>query len=134
MLLSWMFISSHTAIFFFVTKFIFSNAYISVNTMFECLYMSFGWERGHQLSTCATDWGMGVIQNVYDCQEKERVSRLKCMYTSLLRVYPRLCNPSYELERTISYSNLRSWCGEAYSTWQQWFKFKIFKGTVKSLC
>ena len=59
MLLSWMFISSYTAIYFFVKKFIFSNAYISVNTIVECLYMSFGWERGHQLSTYATDGEMG---------------------------------------------------------------------------
>ena len=39
MLLSWMFISSYTAIYFFVKELIFSNVYISVNTMFECLYM-----------------------------------------------------------------------------------------------
>ena len=70
MLLSWMFISSYTAIYFFVKKFIFSNAYISVNTIVECLYMSFGWERGHQLSTHATDGGMGVIQNACNCQER----------------------------------------------------------------
>ena len=45
MLLSWMFISSCTTIYFFVNKFFFSNVYISVNTIFE---------NGHQLSTSAT--------------------------------------------------------------------------------
>ena len=34
-----MFISSYTTIYFFVKKFIFSNVYISVNSIFECLYM-----------------------------------------------------------------------------------------------
>ena len=53
-LLSWMFISSYTTIYFFVKKFIFSNIYISVNTIFECLYMFFGWERVHQISAYTT--------------------------------------------------------------------------------
>ena len=55
-----MFISSYTTINFFVKKFIFSNVYISVNMIFECLYMFVGRERGHQLSTYATDGGMKV--------------------------------------------------------------------------
>ena len=62
MLLSWIFVSSHIAIFFLVkeNKFSsFSNVYISVNTIFKCLYMFFGWEKGHQLSTYATIEGMG---------------------------------------------------------------------------
>ena len=36
-----MFTSSYTTIYFFVKKFICSNVYISVNTIFECLYMLF---------------------------------------------------------------------------------------------
>ena len=71
MVLSWMFISSYTTIpFIFIKKFIFPNAYISVNTIFECIYMFFGWERGHQLSAYATGGGLdkgeggGVIQNI----------------------------------------------------------------------
>ena len=68
MLLSWMFISSYTTIYFFVKKFIFSNVYISVNTIFECLYMFFGWGRGHQLSTYATGGGReGVIEKANSC-------------------------------------------------------------------
>ena len=54
MLLSWMFTSSYTIIYFFVKKFIFLNVYISVNAMFGCLYMFFGWKRDHQLSKYGT--------------------------------------------------------------------------------
>ena len=53
-----MFISFYTTIYFFVKKINFSNGYISVSTLFECLYMFFGSERGHQLSTYATGGGM----------------------------------------------------------------------------
>ena len=57
-LLSWMFISSYTTIYFFLKKISFSNAYISVNTIFECLYLLIKYARN-----C---WGMlGVIQNAY---------------------------------------------------------------------
>ena len=58
MLLSWMFILSYTTIYFFVKKFIFSDVYISVNTIFECFYMFFGWEVSHQLSLLTTSGGM----------------------------------------------------------------------------
>ena len=51
-----MFISSYTGICFFVKKLIFFD--ISVNKIFECLYLFFGWERGHQLSTYAIGVGM----------------------------------------------------------------------------
>ena len=54
MLISWIFTSSYNIIYFFVKKFIFSNVYVSVNTIFECLYMFFGWERDNQLSKYAT--------------------------------------------------------------------------------
>ena len=52
-LLPGMFISYYTIIYFFVKNF-FSNVYISVNTIFECSYLSFGWEIGHQLSVYVT--------------------------------------------------------------------------------
>ena len=43
-------------ILFFRKEYIlFSNVYISVNTIFECCYLFFGWEIGHRLSTCATE-------------------------------------------------------------------------------
>ena len=54
--------------YFFVKKLIFPNVYISVNKIFECLYLFFGWERGHQLSTYSTGGGWRVIQNVYSCE------------------------------------------------------------------
>ena len=54
-----MFISSHTTIYFYVKKFIFSNVCISVNRIFECLYMFFGWERRHQLIAYTTGRGIG---------------------------------------------------------------------------
>ena len=50
----------------FFAKEIYFNVYISLNTIFECLYMFFGWERGHQLRTYATVGGIkGAIQNAY---------------------------------------------------------------------
>ena len=60
--------------------FIFSNVYISAKTIFECFYIFLGWKRGHQLSSYATVWGMGVIQNAYRCIQGEMVSRLICTY------------------------------------------------------
>ena len=65
MLLSRMFISSYTTIHFFLKKLIFSNVYILVNKIFECLYMFFSWERGHQLSTRITGGGMGESHPKY---------------------------------------------------------------------
>ena len=68
MLLSWTFISSYTTIYFFVKNLFFSDAYISVNAIFECPCMFFGWERGHRLSTYATGEEMRrVIQYAYNC-------------------------------------------------------------------
>ena len=54
-----MFISYYTIICFFVKNF-FSNVYISVNTICECSYLSFGWEIGYPLSMYVTngmEWG-----------------------------------------------------------------------------
>ena len=60
MLLSSMFISSYTTIYYFVEKFIFSNGYILENAISECLdKFFFCWERGYQLSTYATGGEMG---------------------------------------------------------------------------
>ena len=59
MVVSWMFIYP-TLPFIFRKEIYFSNVYISVSTIFECLCMLFDWERGHQLSIHATgeeDWG-----------------------------------------------------------------------------
>ena len=74
MLLSWMFISSYATIYSFCKKiYTFSSVYVSVNTIFECLYLFIGWERSHQLSTHATvpppDAYKGVIQNAISVTE-----------------------------------------------------------------
>ena len=46
--------------FFFRKEYIlFSNVYISVNTIFKCCYLFFGWEIGHPLSTCTTEGTKG---------------------------------------------------------------------------
>ena len=86
MLLSWMFISFYTTIYFFVKKFIFSNVCIFMNTIFESLYIFFGWEREHQLSTYATGGGRGwvVIQNAHSCVQEEGV--LRVLYFVLLNL------------------------------------------------
>ena len=75
MLLPGMFISYYTIIHFFIKNF-FSNVYISVNTIFECSYLSFGWEISHPLSIYVTRERTGVIQNVYRCVQGERVITL----------------------------------------------------------
>ena len=72
MLLSEMFILSYTIIYFFVNNF-FLNVYISVNTIFECSYLSFGWELGYPLDIYVTrGHPKGVIQIVYRCVQGER--------------------------------------------------------------
>ena len=54
MLLSWMFTSSYTIMYFFLKIFVLSNIHISVNTILKCLYMFSGWGKEHQLSKYAT--------------------------------------------------------------------------------
>ena len=39
----------------------FFECYISLNTIFECLYMTFDWESGHQSSTFATFLSYSVL-------------------------------------------------------------------------
>ena len=69
---------------FFHKKFIFSNVYISVNTIFQCSYMFLGWERGHQLSRYAAVGGMGrVIQNAYNCVQGGGGCHVSCVRTHL---------------------------------------------------
>ena len=84
MLLYWIFISSYT-IYFFVKIFIFPNVYISVNAIFECLSMFFGWERDHQLST-RNCWGMGVMRTA---AHRGRQCHTLCVCTDLNYLVPR---------------------------------------------
>ena len=72
----------------FFPKIIFLNVYTSVNTVFECLYMIFGWERGHQLSTYATDGGIEESsKNGYSCVQGEELLRLMCTYALALSLF-----------------------------------------------
>ena len=92
MLLCLMFTSSYTTIYFFVKKFIFSNVYISVNTIFECLYMLF-WLRKGSLIKYVRNWqpvevGWGcraVMQHVQCCIHG--VSRLMYMDALILSLH-----------------------------------------------
>ena len=86
-LLPGMFISYSTITYFFV-KNIFSNVYISVNTIFECSYLSFGWQIGHPLSMYVTRWMEGVIQNDNRCIEGKRgITLHKCTYALTLSLF-----------------------------------------------
>ena len=81
-----MFVSYYTTIYFFIKKLIFFNVYVLVNTVFECRYMFFGWDRGSQLSTYATGRGRTVIQNA--CTEHmEKVPHASCVRTHLLYLF-----------------------------------------------
>ena len=68
-------------------EFFFSNVYISLNTIFECSYLSFRSEIDHPLSMCVTremEWGSSkMCTGVY---MGRGVSRLKCM---LMMMYGR---------------------------------------------
>ena len=86
-LLSWMFISSYTTIYFSVKKFILWNVFISVNTIFECSYLFFGWERANQLSTYATGGGMFDHPKCVQLGIGAGVSRLMCTYALTLSLF-----------------------------------------------
>ena len=78
-LLPWMFISSYTTIYFFV-KNCFWNVYISVNKIFECSYLVFGWQTGHPLSTYATERMEESHPKCVQLSTRgKRVSHLVCM-------------------------------------------------------
>ena len=69
--------------------------------MFQCLYIFFGWEKGHQLSTNATGGG---IQNVYNCAQGKEVSRLMCTWTLALSLFIFLA----AIKRTVSLFTCRN--------------------------
>ena len=74
-----MFISSYTSLFCFRKEFCFSNVYISVNTIFECSYLPFGWETGHPLGMCVTR-GMERSKMCIAAYRDRGGSRLLCTY------------------------------------------------------
>ena len=62
-LLSWMFISSYTPIYFFVKKFIFLNVYISVYAMYmRYAFICFLVEKGPPIKYVRSWWGNGGRQ------------------------------------------------------------------------
>ena len=69
-------------------EFFFSNVYISLNTIFECSYLSFRSEIDHPLSMCVTremEWGSSkMCTGVY---MGRGVSRLKCTYALTLSLF-----------------------------------------------
>ena len=88
MLLPLMFISLYTTIYFFVKKLTFSNIYISVNTIFEYLYMFSSWERGHQLSMYATVGGMVGSSKMHTAAYRGRVCYASCVPKHLHYLLP----------------------------------------------
>ena len=85
-LLPRMFISYYTIIYFFVNNF-FSNVYISVNTIFECSYLSFAWEIGYPLSTYVT---RGMEVDHPKCLQMRTVGKgyhASCVRTHLLYLF-----------------------------------------------
>ena len=77
--------------FIFAKKFILSDVYISENTIFEYLYVSF-WLRKVPSITYLRNWKLvgdrgRVIQNVYSCLQGEVVARLMCTYALTLSLF-----------------------------------------------
>ena len=82
-LLPGMFVSYYTIIYFFV-KYFLSNVHNSLNTVFECSYLSFGWEIGHPLSMHVT---RGSSKMFTDAYRGGRVSRLMYMHALTLSLF-----------------------------------------------
>ena len=90
MLLSRMFILSYTTICFFVKEFIFSNVYISVNTIFECLYMLFWLRKGSSVKYIC-NWQLSRDEQSSKMRRAvysgRGVSHLMCTYALTLSLF-----------------------------------------------
>ena len=82
---------------FFRKELFFRIFRISVNTIFKCSYLVFGWEMDHPLRTYATG-GMegkgrrgGVIPNVYRCVQGKGVEKSVIRYVPTKWVVPKKC-------------------------------------------
>ena len=83
-------ISYYTIIYFFAKTF-FSNVYISVNMIFECSYLSFGWEKGHPSSMYVTRGMKGSHSKcLYVCTEGEGY-HASCVSTHVHYFFPCFC-------------------------------------------
>ena len=122
-----MFVLSYSTIYFFVKKFIFLNVYFSMNMIFECIYMFFGWERGYQLSTCRTTVGMrvfhpkcvqmlagrgGIMLHVY-IRMSVHVTRgfelVTCGFKLVARVFKSVTHGFKVVARRVELVNLNCW-------------------------
>ena len=72
---------------FFRKEFYFSNIYISVNTIFEYSYLSFGWEIGHPLSLYVTRGMEGGSKMCKGAHRGRGLLRLMCMYALTLSLF-----------------------------------------------
>ena len=90
MLLSRMFILSYTTICFFVKEFIFSNVYISVNTIFEGLYMLFWLRKGSSIKYIR-NWQLSRDEQSSKMRRAlysgRGVSHLMCTYALTLSLF-----------------------------------------------
>ena len=89
-LLYGMFISYYTNIYFFVKNF-FLNVYISVNTIFECSYLSFGWEIGHSLGMYVTRGMEGSHPKCLQMRTGGEGYHVSCVRTNLHYLFSHFC-------------------------------------------
>ena len=82
MLLPWMVISSYATIYFYIKKFIFSDVYILVNTMFERLYMFLEWKSDPQVRTQLVEGERGSTK-MRTAANSERRCHVLCVRTHL---------------------------------------------------
>ena len=68
----------------FFRKVFFSNVHTSVNTIFECYSLFFGWEVGYSLSTYATGGMKGSSRMYAGVYRWREVSRLMCTFALIL--------------------------------------------------
>ena len=76
---------------FFRKEFYFSNVYISVNTIFEYSYLSFGWEIGHPLSLYVTRGMEGGGQKCVKVRTGGEGYYASCVCTHLHCLFSCLC-------------------------------------------
>ena len=72
---------------FFHQEINFFNVYVLVNTVFECRYMFFGWDRGSQLSTYAIGRGTDGHPKCVHRAHGEGTSRLMCTHALTLSLF-----------------------------------------------
>ena len=107
-------------------KFIFLNFYIPLNTIFESLYMLFGWERDHQLNTYATLRTNPRGKSDFSLQKL--VSFFKVNVSSLCFLLKPYESPQ-ELPNNLWYKNLGN--GEMFKTVYLSFNWLSYSGSLR---